>query len=178
MRRLTLLLFSLLLVPSALAGNSAGDGSLVVKDVSARIVSVYGSGLIYGHVDQGTVIITEYKPATTAIKSAIPSTMTVTGSNLIKLPAGTSTRYFGSDIRFVLPNGSYKLQIDGVGIDISAVGKGTVSAIGTGTFLSGTLATNGGKPLPLGSGSTTLVFGAGKAPNAVPRADAKVASTR
>lgn len=176
MRRLSPLLVFLLLVPSALAGGSAGDGSLAVKDASARLIMVYGSGVIFGQVDQGTVIIQEYRPAASNSKTV---GVIVTGS-YVKLPAGSTTRYFGSDIRFSLASGNYRLQIDGVGIDISAAGKGAVAATGTGTFLSGTMATNGGKPLALGSGPTTLVFGAGKAPNAVPGPEALMtkASTR
>jgi hypothetical protein len=162
MRRLTFLLVALLLAPSALAeGVAAGDGSLVVTSANARIIYVTGSGLIWGHIDLGTLTILDYKPAS-------GSSFQVTGLAMIKLP-GSSTAYSGSDMRFLLPSGRYALRVDGVGIDISAVGKGTVSAIGMSTVLNGTLATNGGKALPLGSGPTTLVFAAGKAPNAVPQ---------
>ena len=36
--------------------------------------------------------------------------------------------------RFLLPGGRYQLEIDGSGIDVSAVGKGNVSGLGTGTL--------------------------------------------
>ena len=64
---------------------------------------------------------------------------------MLKLPAGSTIQYSGSDIRFLFPNGRYAFRVDGVGIDISAVGKGAVSAIGVGTTGDGTMATNGGK---------------------------------
>jgi hypothetical protein len=179
MRRLSLLLLALLLVPSALAGGSAGDGSLAVTGASARIMSVYGSGLIFGRINLGTLTIIEHKPA--GGKAAAASKVQVSGE-VIKLPSdSTTTQYFGSDMRFLLPSGRYSLRFEGVGIDISAVGWGTVSAIGNGAVSSGTLATNGGRPVPLSSGPTTLVFGPGKAPNAVPgsfKVDAALRSSR
>ncbi len=91
----------------------------------------------------------------------------------MKLPFGSTLRYSGSDVRFVFPNGHYTLRLDGIGIDISAVGKGQVTATGTGTSDNGTMSTNGGKPLPLGPAAITLSFGANKGPNAVPAAAAK-----
>ena len=162
MRRLTLILLVLLLVPSAALGEGAasGDGSLVVSSASARIIIVQGKGLVYGHINQGTLTVTEYKGSDS-------SSVQVSGS-ISKQLTGSSMRYTGSDIRFMLPNGHYSLTFDGVGIDISAVGKGAVSAIGIGSADDGSLATNGGKPMPLNVAPTTLVFGASKAPNASP----------
>jgi hypothetical protein len=161
MRRLPFFLLALLFAPSALAGSvAAGDGSLVVSSASARVIVVHGSGLIFGHITQGTLTVMDYKPADA-------SSAQVSGS-ILKLPVGSTTQYSGSDVRFLFPNGRYSLSFDGVGIDISAVGRGAVSAIGVGTPADGTMATNGGKGLPLGPGPTTLVFGASRAPNAVP----------
>jgi hypothetical protein len=172
MRRLLPLLVALLLLSaatSALAERvTSGDGSLAVSGASARIIYVHGSGLIFGHVNQGTVTVVDYRPS----DQAVPQ---VTGS-MVKAPVGTGTQYSGTDIRFLLPNGTYSLRLDGVGIDISAVGKGAVSAIGAGTPADGTMATNGGKGLAIGAGPTTLVFGAGKSPNAAPKASSKGAS--
>ena len=34
--------------------------------------------------------------------------------------------YSGTDVRFLFPSGKYTLKFDGTGIDISAVGKGTL----------------------------------------------------
>jgi hypothetical protein len=171
MRRLSLFLFILLLVPSAAfgAGVAAGDGSLAVSGASARIIVVVGSGLIYGHIDQGTLTVFYYRPVDT-------STAQVSGT-ITKAPVGTATLYSGSDIRFLLPNGRYWVRMDGSGIDISGVGKGTVSAIGAGTGADGAMTTNGGKALPLGVTPTTLVFGGGNAPNTSPTSAAAKSST-
>ena len=168
MRWLSLLLFLLLLAPSAALGEVAaagGDGSLVVSSAGARIVVVHGQGLVFGHITKGTLSVVSYRAADS-------SSAQVSGS-VLKLQAGSTTQYTGSDILFLLPNGRYTLQFEGVGIDISAVGRGAVSAIGIGTAADGTMATNGGKALPLGLAPTTLVFGAGKAPNATPTSAAK-----
>ncbi len=166
MRRISiLLLVSLLASSAAVAAVAAvdgfaasGDGSLVVSGANARLVTVQGNGLIFGHITQGTLTIVEYTPSS-------GSTVQVSGS-MMKLPFGSTLRYAGSDVRFAFPNGRYTLRLDGFGIDVSAVGRGQVSATGIGTSDNGTLATNGGKPLPLGPASITLTFGNNKGSNA------------
>jgi hypothetical protein len=169
MRRLTLFMVIFLLLASAstaFGGSVAsGDGSLVVSSASARLLVVYGNGLIFGHINQGTLTIVDYH-------GGDPSSVQVSGS-VLKLQSGSGTQYSGSDIRFLFPNGHYTLRFDGVGIDISAVGKGSASAIGVGSADDGSMGTNGGKGVPLGPTPTTLVFGASKAPNYVPSAVGK-----
>jgi len=163
MRRLSLFLVTLLAfacAATALAGGVAsGDGSLVVSGASVRILVVAGNELIYGHVDQGTLTVLAY--------TGDPAGVQVSGS-VLKLQVGTATQYSGSDIRFLFPNGHYLLRFDGVGIDLNAVGKGAVTAIGVGSANDGSIATNGGAGLPLGVNPTTLVFGGSKTPNYVP----------
>jgi hypothetical protein len=166
MRRLCLILAVCLLTPvgaTALADGTqsaaAGDGSLSISGASASIIYVYGNGLIFGHIDQGSLTVVDYR--------GDPNGAQVSGT-VQKQPVGNSTQYAGSDIRFLFPNGRYVLRFNGTGIDISAVGKGAVSGIGLGTQNDGTIGTNGGKGVPLGSGPTTLVFGASKGPNAAP----------
>jgi hypothetical protein len=162
MRRLLPFLFALLLVPSAAsapAGRGAtGDGSLVVTGASARMIVVQGSGLIFGHVSQGTLTVVDYR-------AADPSSAQVSGS-MVKVPVGSGTQYSGTDIRFLFPNGRYSLRIEGVGIDISAVGRGVVNAIGLGSGADGSLSTNSGRTAQIGSSPTTLGFGMNKGPNA------------
>jgi hypothetical protein len=165
MRRLPLFLVTVLALAcaaTALAGGVAsGDGSLVVSGASVRLLVVTGNGLIFGHVNQGTLTILDY--------SGDPPSVQMNGS-VLKLQVGSSTQYSGSDIRFLFPNGHYTLRFDGVGIDLSAVGKGAVTAIGVGSANDGSLGTNGGNGVVLGVTPTTLVFGGGKAPNLAPSA--------
>lgn len=162
MRRLSfILLASLIAAPAALAERSAtGDGSLLVSDASALTIIVQGNGLIFGHIYQGSLTVVEYTPAD-------DSSLQVSGS-MTRLAFGSVVRYAGADVRFFFPNGRYSLRFEGFGIDVSAVGRGVVSATGLGSADDGTLATNGGKERPLGQGTTTLVFGAGKGPRVAP----------
>ena len=83
--------------------------------------------------------------------------LTVTGAigKLVRSGA-TST---GTDIRFLLPSGRYKIELVGTGIDVSAVGRGWVSATGAGTFDDGSFTVNGGKPQQLAKGSAGQPFG-------------------
>ncbi len=68
MRRISfLLLVALFALSAAMAAvaatDAAGDGSLVVSGASARVISVQGNGLIFGHITQGTLTIVEYTPS-------------------------------------------------------------------------------------------------------------------
>jgi hypothetical protein len=144
MRRLSLIvLMSFLLVPAAAFADhrAAGDGSLVVSDASVRLITVKGSGLIFGHIDQGTVTVLDYNAANTTAPQISGSPGRLIGNAVV---------YSGSDLRFLFPNGRYSLRFDGVGIDISAVGKGTVTAAGLGSPDDGTLTVNGGRSQDLG----------------------------
>jgi hypothetical protein len=145
MRRLCLLLLlSALTLPTlALAARSApGDGSLVVSKANGTIL-VRGKGLIYGHVSQGKLTVIDYKPD----KVAVPS---VSGAKFVLEPGSLDVVYAGTDIRFLFPGGKYTLRFEGAGIDISAVGKGSVQTIGAGSPDDGSFSINGGKPVPIG----------------------------
>src|SRR5581483_7952660 len=94
-----------------------------------------GSGLVFGHIQQGTLAVQSYDAADTYAPQISGASGRVVGNAVV---------YSGSDIRFLLPNGRFSIRIDGTGIDISAVGKGTVVAIGLGTADDGTLSVNSG----------------------------------
>jgi len=141
MRKLCLILLAILvfLPATALAERgSSGDGSLVVANASARL-TVSGRGLIYGHLDRGTItVVGDYKPDNnTSLSSVSGAKMKVTGGNVV---------YTGADVRFLFPGGRYTLIVDGTGIDISAVGSGRLSATGKGLPDDGTFAVDGGAP--------------------------------
>jgi hypothetical protein len=157
MRRLFLILLaSVLLVPGAAFARdrATGDGSLQVADASARVIYVQGTGVIFGHFDWGVLTVVEpYDPVglTAPQISGAPSKI-----------VGNSVRYSGSDVRFLFPNGRYTLKFEGIGLDISAVGKGTVTAAGLGTPDDGDITVNGGKPQQLGLNVISASFGAKK----------------
>ena len=152
MRRfsLTVLVLLLLAPAAALADHrAAGDGSLVVSGASARLITVKGSGLIFGHIDQGTVTVVDYNAADASAPQVSGSAGKVIGSMVV---------YSGADLRFLFPNGRYSLRFDGTGIDISAVGRGSVSATGLGTADDGALTANGGRSQELGQFPTVATF--------------------
>ena len=151
MRRfLSVLLASLALVPAALADrHGAGDGSLVVSDASARSILLKGNGLVFGHIHQGTLTVLNYDAADTSAPQISGATARIVGNTVV---------YAGTELRFLLPNGRYLLRIDGIGIDISAVGRGSIVATGLGTVDDGSLSVNSGKSQPITVLTTAASF--------------------
>jgi hypothetical protein len=157
MRKLCLILLaSLLLLPAAASAErvAAGDGSLVVKNASGRL-TLSGHGLIFGHIDRGTVtIIGEYRPDS---HSALSS---VSGAKL-RLVAGNVV-YSGTDMRFFFPGGRYTLVLEGVGIDLSAVGNGKFSAVSKNLADDGTYAVDGDPPQSIDSATGVIAYDGGR----------------
>jgi hypothetical protein len=157
MRKLCLILLaSLILLPAAAFAErgSVGDGSLVVTNANARL-TLLGHGLIFGHLDRGTItVVGDYKPDdNTALSSVSGAKMKFSGSNVV---------YTGSDVRFLFPGGRYTLIVDGTGIDISAVGTGKVTAVGKGFSDDGTVSVDGSAPQSVDL-IGTLTYGKGGA---------------
>jgi hypothetical protein len=153
MRRICLILLvgTLTLPVAALAADRAlGDGSLVVSDANGTII-VQGKGLIFGHFEQGALIVLDYKP------DDVTDSLTVSGTRL--KAARASGTYSGSDVRFLFPSGRYTLELIGNGIAVSAVGRGIVSLTGAGTTDDGTFTANGGKPQDVPKVSVNQLFG-------------------
>jgi hypothetical protein len=153
------LLASLLLLPAAAladrggGGNaSSGGGSLVVSGAMGKLV-VNGHGLIFGHVDRGTItIVGDYKPDNnTALPSVSGAKLKVSGANVV---------YSGTDMRFLFPGGRYTLIVDGIGIDLSAVGWGKFSAVGKGFPGDGSFTVDGGTPQSVDA-AIAIVYGKG-----------------
>jgi hypothetical protein len=180
MRRLSLIaLVSLLALPaSALASTVAvGDGSLAVASANAKSIVVAGHGLIYGYIDQGAVTVISYTPDDS-------NQFQISGAAPPK-PVGTGARYAGSGMRFLI-SGAYVLKFEGSGINLSAVGKGSVTAtsadsstdsttsssitkppvVGVPSAVAsspdGTVAVNGGKPQSIGHNQIVALFGSSK----------------
>jgi hypothetical protein len=140
MRKLCLLLLaSLLLIPAAaFADRGSNGGSLVISDAVGKL-TVSGHGLIFGHLDRGTItVIGDYRPDdNTALPSVSGAKLKFAGGNIV---------YSGSDVRFLFPGGRYTLVVDGSGIDLSAVGTGKLSAVGRGSAEDGWVTIDGGAP--------------------------------
>ena len=153
-RRIFLLAILALAVPAgALAAPAAvGDGSLAINSASGTIY-VSGRGLIYGHFDSGTLMVLDYRP-----DDGLSTPVVSSGKG--KFVKGTASGVFsGADVRFLLPSGRYTIELIGVGIDASAVGKGSIFTTGLGSPDDGSYTVNGGKPVELGKAPTSESFG-------------------
>ncbi|HKP18333.1 MAG TPA: hypothetical protein VJT84_07625 [Gaiellaceae bacterium] len=128
MRRLILLLiaaFGLALPAGALAlRSSPGDGTLVV-DNALGSVTVRARGGIIGHFDQGQLIVED--PNEADGKSPV-----VYGAEQVRDVGPKTTVYSGDDVRFRMTGGAYRVQVQALGIDISAVGRGSAVLDGSG----------------------------------------------
>jgi hypothetical protein len=156
MRKLCLIFAVAVLVAPAVvfaADRTTGDGSLSVAGASGTIV-IQGRGVVYGHFDQGTLMVLDYRPDDPASTASI-------STGKLKYPYVKGPASFtANDVRFLFPSGRYTLELVSTGIDISAVGRGSVVATAGAVLDAGTLAVNGAKPQPLlVRGSTSAVFG-------------------
>jgi hypothetical protein len=157
MRRLVLILLvsGLALPAAALAVRDLpGDGTLVV-DNARGIVTVRARGGIIGRFDSGRVVITDPVEG----DGGVPS---VYGAERISVLGPHTTLYIGEDVRFRLIGGAYRVTVNGVGVDVSAVGRGSVVLDGSGfAEQPGRYQLNGGpwQPMPDTSTSLALVRG-------------------
>jgi hypothetical protein len=115
---LCLALLALILPVVALASADAGEGTLSVEDGRGK-VNLQARGGVFGRIDRGTLTVYDTTPA----DANFP---VVTGADEPELfVAGNGVRYRGSGIRFRVVGGGFKLVIQGRGIDLSVVGKGS-----------------------------------------------------
>jgi hypothetical protein len=136
MRRFAILCLPLLALalPATALGlrAAASDGTLVVKNGTAprgvAVVTLVINGTAVGHVSTGSpdqvdkVVIDDPNNANdigASLTNGAPSLTRTTISD-------TKTSFVGSDFRFRAAHGVYKIWIYGSGIDLFAVGKGTV----------------------------------------------------
>ncbi len=127
MRRLVLILLaSCLLIPGGAVAvqQLPGDGTLVV-DNARGLVTVRARGGIIGRFDYGRLIMED--PIEGDGSGPI-----VYGADRIRDLGPKSTLYIGEDVRFRLIGGSYRVTVQAQGMDISAVGRGTVLLDGSG----------------------------------------------
>ena len=127
MRRLALLVgLALLLLPAASpALNRLRDGTLSVRAGKAKI-TIDARGAAIGQFDRGKLTVTDPVPYDA-------SEPIIRGAEWTKEKTETTTIYGGTDVRFRLTGGTkYKIVLRGSGIDLSAVGRGTVTLHGEG----------------------------------------------
>jgi hypothetical protein len=164
MRRLVLLIGVIVLALPAGAGalkGGPGDGTLVVENALGVVTMTVRGGII-GRFDSGTIEV--YDP--------------VVGDGPLPVVRGATQRerlgprrilYTGdTDVRFRLIGGVYRVRITAIGIDVSAVGRGSGVLDGSGFTdeQTGRYSLNGG-PFQTMPGTATR-FTLGTSPPAIP----------
>ena len=142
----------LLLVSLALAALAApavavsarldpADGTLSVTDGRGTF-TVNARGGVIGSFTRGRVIVTD--PIDSDGTGAI-----VNGDDWHRDRSDTTTVYGGTHVRFRLIGGSFRIRVIGVGVNLSVVGRGTVTLNGQGTDDDGTYSINGATYAPV-----------------------------
>jgi hypothetical protein len=90
------------------------------------LVWMQGRGALIGRLDSGRVTVTDLSPVDT-------SDPLVFGCDVEEF-RGSATVCRGENLRFRLIGGSWRVAINGRGIDVSAVGRGTVRLDGEGLW--------------------------------------------
>jgi hypothetical protein len=160
MRRLCLtLLCGLFAVPAALAASHAtGDGVLEIRDAVGVIVLNTTRGTAWGQVTSGRLVVTDPVAGDGAVF--------VSGAE--KITPGVAdgvTTYRGKYLHFRVTGGKARLSFKGSGIDLTAVGVGTVQFTGDAFAAdTGDYALDSGKWNPVPVTATTFRFGVQPAP--------------
>lgn len=130
MRKFILPLFVCLLalpaVGAAALVRGVGDGTLSIEDGQGRIV-IDARGGVIGRFERGSVTILDRTPG----DAFEPK---VWGASREVEVGVDMQRHFGPGVRFRVIGGSFRIVINGAGIDLSAVGSGVVSLEGNGRF--------------------------------------------
>jgi hypothetical protein len=133
MRTLLAVLASAALAVPALAWATAGatdDGTLSVKNGDG-VIFVVARGTIIGACDRCRVSIVDPSPD----DGAPP---VVDGAETHKDVSDTHDLYLGTDVRFRIVGGIFKIRVSGYGVDLGVVAKGWVRILAydsnTGTF--------------------------------------------
>lgn len=131
MRLLTLTTIVLLgVLLTASAAFARGDRGLMGLENAIELVD--GSGLVVvnvrgaliGTLDEGKITITDFPDAE-------PTDVNVQNETTTRRVDADTIVYTGKNLRFRLFRGRWKIEIEGTGIDASAVGSGTLRLSGT-----------------------------------------------
>jgi hypothetical protein len=155
MRRLVLLALTLaLLVPvAAWASPRSGDGTLVVDNGNGNVTVRIRGGILGRVQNTGNMVITDLDPT----DGKVP---VVYGAEARRTLGPGRTAYSGDNIRFRMIGGLYRVQIEGIGIDLSVVGRGSALLDASGfTDFPGRYSIDGGAFQPLPGHPTTFNLG-------------------
>jgi hypothetical protein len=138
-RLLTFAVLVALALPATSAARQRGaaDGTLSVRDARGKI-SISARGGVIGSFAQGSVTIVD--PIENDGTGPI-----VSGESFHKEIDFQTDVYRGKNVRFRIIGGSFRVRVQGRGINLSLVGKGNVTLLGAGTGDDGTYSVNGGE---------------------------------
>ena len=116
-------LLALALPVAGVAGLRAGEGTLSIEDGVGRVALQVRGGVI-GRLDRGFVIIYDLTPEDAY------EPWVVGDDQPLRFVGENGIRYGGLGLRFRLIGGKYRIVIEGRGIDLSVVarGSGTITA--------------------------------------------------
>jgi hypothetical protein len=159
MRRLLLIcLLAVLGLSAAVSATAAplapGDGTLAVRnangDAGQLCVALSISGAAIGQVNRGRI----------TVLPGLGPDPDITGADKQIDRADGSTVYIGTNLRFRAVGGTFRIRIFGTGIDVNAVGQGTVRLAGSTAALNpGRFSLNGGAWTPLPAEGATFTIG-------------------
>lgn len=156
MRRLLLIGLALALVaPASTAARTStpGDGTLSIRGGRGLFVVTARGGVI-GSFAQGKVVVVD--PVDGDGTGPI-----VSGDDWHHVRSDTTDVWGGTKVRFRLIGGSFKIRLSGRGINLSVVGKGSVTLNGLGTDADGEYSVNGGDYTPITDVPITFPLAAG-----------------
>jgi len=142
-RLLTFAMLAALVLPAAALAYPSGinDGTLSVQNGQGKVI-VSARGGVIGSIVRGSVTISD--PVDGDGTGPI-----VTGDDWSKERNDTTTTWGGTRVRFRLIGGAFKVVVRGRGINLSVVGKGSVTLAGAGTADDGSYSVNGGDYIPI-----------------------------
>ena len=123
---------ALLLPATAFASKAArGDGTLSLKNANVTKVVIQANGAVLGRFDSGKLLLTDHHPADADVPVLL-------GCNVEKPINEKTTLCSGTNIRFRSIGGKFTLRITNASdLDLSAVGRGTVTLEGKGLLNDG-----------------------------------------
>lgn len=146
------------------AQAAPADGMLIVRSANGVLV-LNGRGSVLGQLTGKGRLLIDDPDATDGVP-------VVSGYDRAQRQSKTSVLYIGSDLRFRVLGGAFKIRVVASGVSLSFVGRGTASLVPPGTLDDGAYSIDGGETYrPLGFGATVaLVIGATSAvqPSASP----------
>ena len=115
-------LLALALPVAGIAGLRAGEGTLSVEDGQGR-VTLQARGGVIGRLDRGFVVIYDLSPEDAY------EPYDFSDDQPVRFVGENGIRYGGLGLRFRLIGGRYRIVIEGRGIDLSVVAKGSGSIV-------------------------------------------------